>query len=483
MRPATLALLVGAALLVLLARLPWGARPAAARPPAARLPEATALPLRTAPAEAERAVQGGEAARAVPDPAAVAELDDAGLRAALAHLATVLDQGGPELEAALVPLLADPRTAQRVLTLLVTGELVVDPRELSAEELGAVAALFYAFEIYNAPEADLAWMVAGVDGRAFGGELLAALPDIRELARGMLVERLAQASVEGRFILDGTWRHAILALRRAHPELRELFSSLLENMGTGLADEERQAFYALFLTESDDPTLIKVALAQLLTGERPETFLAWAGELWAQPGATPELREGIAQAVAAAAPADLAASFLGGHADEGLFAAFHALGARADGGEALAHEYDHLVASDLSPAARRMLISGMSTAGESQLLGIARTDPDANARGQALVTLTAFPRELTQESVAALRTAYGERDDPQLGVPVEWTTLAAANLVRAGIDTGLRTRALDLLREMAEDPGLAAGHRRQALEQLGPWLEPEVRAAIEAAIP
>jgi hypothetical protein len=393
-----------------------------------------------------------------------------------------MDEGSAELEAALVPLLADPRTAQRVLMMLRTGELVVDPERLSVEELGAVAAMFYAFEIYNAPGADLSWMVAGVDGRAFGCELLAALPDIPELARGLLAERLAQASVEGRFVLDGTWVHAILALRREHPDLRELFSSLLENVGAGLTEAEQQAFYALFLDESDDPTLIKVALSQLLSGERPETFLAWAGELWEQPGASAELREGIAQAVAASAPAELAASFLGGRADSSMYAAFNALGARADGAEALAREYDHLVGSDLAPVARRMLISGMSSASESELLGIARTDPDAEARGQALLTLTAFPRTLTPDSIVALRTAFEERADPRLGVPVVWTTSAAGNLLQSGVDTGLRTQALDLLRAVAEDPALAADQRRQALAKIGAWLGPEERAAIEAAI-
>ena len=487
MRAAKIALLplvLAGAVLFVAYRMPRVVKPGAAEPLEASVP-ITALPLVAAPAGMARhsaggpAQGGGEAQETLP----IAELDDAELRAALAHLASVLNDDGPELEAALLPLLRDPRTAQRVLALLVSGELSVDPEALNAEELGAVAAVFYAFELYNSDDADLAWMVAGVDGRAFGSELLAALPSIAEPARGWLAGRLSQASVDGRFVLDPSWLHEILALRRAHPELREMYGSLLENMGAGLGESERQSFYALFLTESDDPTLVKVALSQLLAGGRPETYLVWAAELWAQSEAAPEMRSGIAQAVATAAPPELAARFLGGVAETGMYGAFHALGARENGTEALVDEYDRLVTSNLSATARRMVISGMSSAGEAPLLGIARTDPDAQVRGQALVTMSLTQQSLTSASIEALRTGYSERDDPHVGVPLEWTTLAAANMVRSGGDTGLRTQALALLRDIAEDTSLAATQRRRALDSLSPWVDPELRAAIAASIP
>ena len=477
-----LLLVIGGALVLVMYRVPRVARPGAAQPLETALP-ATALQLIAAQAEVARASaeapqQGGGATQAAPP-----ELDDAGLRAALAHLASVLDRGGPELEAALLPLLRDPRTAQRVLALLVSGELAVDPEALTAEELGAVAAVFYAFELYNSDGADLTWMVAGVDGHAFGSAVLAALPEIAEPARGWLAERLSQASVDGRFVLDPSWLHEILALRRAHPELREMYGSLIENMGAGLGEEERQSFYALFLTESDDPTLVKVALSQLLASERPETYLVWAAELWAQSEALPEMRNGIAQAVATAAPPELAARFLGSVAESGLLGAFHALGGRAGGPEALAGQYDELVTSSLAPTARRMLVSGMLAAGEGALIGIASTDPDASVRGQALVTLTLSGSPLTSASVEALRTGYAERDDPYVGVPLAWTTMAAANMLRNGGDTGVRAQALDLLREIAEDTTVSPAERRGALDSLSPWVTPELRATIAASIP
>jgi hypothetical protein len=315
---------------------------------------------------------------AVVDPPQALALDPAELAALLREAAQAWEAiDRPALERVLARLLADPARALAIAAWLQGPQAAQDPAACS----GALLALEAALELFDQP-------AARDEGAALVRALLAGLPALDARLRPRLIAVLCAARSARGPVFDARFLRDTLALRRAHPELAAELGPLLEHAGESLGGPEQQAdFRRLFLQESDDPALVKLALASLLATD-PGTFLPLAEELYARAAQDPALRAAIAQAIAGSAPVAEAAAMLARLADDGQYAQFQTLGSRPGALDALAAEYDALLASGGNARGRKLLVSGMRAETSEVLLGIARLDPDANVRLQALLTLT-----------------------------------------------------------------------------------------------
>lgn len=428
-------------------------------------------PARTAAGEQVDEALVAEAEEAVRQPAAPGgpehpELSDEELRALLLMIAAARDES--DIEEALKPIALNPKSGLRVLAMLEQGLLKTSVSDLSEEERGAVQALVFLAAIYNGGESTGFLQAEGVhvDGRAFLVKVLRALPNIPSPAKGALAEGLGSVTIEGEHLIDMTYLDEILQLRSKSPDDRELFSALLENMAGELSESERQDFYTLFVTEIDDPTMVRVALSNLLQGAQAERFAALAQLLLDEHGhESPALRREILGAVAASAPPKLAAEFLGKNAASDLLAEFHNLGGRPGGLDALADEYNSLVAGGLRPEARKLLVSGME--GEELLVGIAKTDPDPVVRGQALLTATLDSAGASGIVFDTLESAWLNRGDGAAGMPTYQIISSAGNLANPGQHSPENSKkAVALLKTIASSEGLSTSEQKSVFGKL-----------------
>lgn len=412
----------------------------------------------TGPAAARRALAAPE-----PEAAPAASLDDEELIAALERLARVIRPEGivvTELEDALRPFVFSHENIERVIELLREGRLG-GGEELTPAERGAISALHWAALIHNHAVDDPRFLVAGIDGDLLVRDVLELVGEVTPAVRDGLLHWLRRAMVDDRPLLTIAYLDDLLALRARYPDLRAEYSELITKLGGDLDPNSRRAFYSLFLSETEDPTVVKFALSRLLEeGGDVERLLAWAQQRIDLEN-DPVLRKELLQAVAASAPPQVAARFLERNIGAEQYAASFALGLRSGGIDALGKSYDELLAMDASPERRRMLVSGMIDADPATLLGIADIDPDPRVRGQALVTATAGS-EVDAAAAKAVRQAWDQRG-AQGAIPAYDAMLAAANMAHTGLTASIRADGVAILEEAVRDNSQPTYLREQAL--------------------
>ncbi len=376
-------------------------------------------------------------------------------RIALAYAA----QDADALGARLTELLRKPARCEEALLLLERGGLHED--ELARS--GAVFALGAAVSCYAS-----ATRPVEVDARLFTVHVLEGLAEVLPPEQLDLADQLIQARDGERYVLDLTYLGKILELRGLHPEQSELYSSLLVHMSESLADERGlEEFRALFLTEGQDPTAVKLSLAALLRTDA-SSWLPLAEQLFSDAHGNAALRSAIAYAIATAAPVGQAAASLTRLANSGMYTEFALLGMREGGSEALAAHYSELVAAGGNPVARKMLVSGLRGESEPVLVGIAATDPDPSVRTQALLT-SSLGRASGPELLDQLEALHGQRADPAHGIGTTQAVLVAGNVLinSSGAE---RERAKEFLLRIAGDAGERDADRLAAARTLKPWM-------------
>jgi hypothetical protein len=380
-----------------------------------------------------------------------------------------------QLEDLLRPLVIRVENMERVLALLESGALRPNPHQPSIAERGAIKAVALAAMLYNAPEGtgELAELGVRANGHEFLTSVLVALATIPEPSDRALARLLTALRLDGQALLSTAMLDQIRLLADAYPEKRELYESMLALLGEQLGDEERRAYYARFLTEIESPELLKDALIGLLGDEdQGRAVLVWAAGLFDGKEASRELQQEIAMAVALAAPPAEAAAFLGERATNRMYAQMFCLGSRPGGTDALVDEYNNLSMLDANAGIRQMLVAGMSSLGSDTLLGVARTDLDADVRGQALVTMTGFDQGATLEAIDILRRGHTEQADPNVGIPDHQILSAARNIAALARDGGgpLLQESVGVMRDIALAPGTSSYDRNRALDNLRSFL-------------
>ncbi|MBK7643716.1 MAG: hypothetical protein IPJ19_11830 [Planctomycetes bacterium] len=368
-------------------------------------------------------------------------------------------QDSVALGAALEALLREPARCEEALALLAGGALQED----EVARAGCVLGLGAAVSCYSS-----AGCTVAVDGHAFTVHVLEALAAVAAPEQQDLAQQLIEARAGERFVLDLSFLGKILELRGLHPEQAELYSSLLVHMAENLADGRGlEEFRALFLTEGQDPTAVKLSLSALLRTDAA-SWLPLAENLFADSRGNAALRSAIAYAIATSAPVDLAALSLARLANSSMYNEFTLLGMREGGAEALAERYSDLVSAGGNPLARKMIVSGLQGEGEPVLLGIARTDPDVSVRSQALLT-SSLGRASGTELLNELESMHGLRTDSAQGIPTRNAVLVAGNvLINSG--NGERERAKTFLMRIAEDSSESDADRLAAVHTLLPWV-------------
>jgi hypothetical protein len=353
--------------------------------------------------------------------------------------------------------LIDVSTPLQVLELMKADVLAQDV----VASKGGLLVLSVAIKRYNAGD-----KILGVDGRAFLLTVLDALPEIKPPEQGLLIAEIVRARVNDRYVLDLSYLSKILELRARHPDQAQVFSALLTHIAEELSGgPEYEQFYSLFVNDTHDPVLVRISLSALLRA-KGNTFLPLAEEMYARAKGDPALRSAITQAIATSAPVADAAKSLSRLADYSQAAEFDILGSRAGALEALGAQYTDLVAGHSSPLSRAMLVSGMHAEKESVMLGIATTDPDAQVRGQALLTLT-LTRPASGDIVDTLIQAHDSRGDPRIGISTS-TAVAAAGNILLHTDGAQRDRAQKFLTQVAYDASISDGERLAAVAKLKP---------------
>jgi len=388
------------------------------------------------------------------------------------------------LERALAPVLYAPDLLYRALDMLRSGELEVVAEDgaridgVSLAEFGAVRAIYWALLAYTAPESDLNQAGAGVPPSELLENVLTALPELRERVQRMLLEQLKEARLDGVPILDASFLTTILYLRAQFPEHRELFSELLATLGESMSAADRDAVFAVLLDENADPTLVGVALTQLLRGDAGGVALRLAESLYdsetdgGQAGA--RRREAVAKAVAASAsdPFD-AARFLAERSAEtrNMVEAYWTLGEREGGLEAVEAQYFELNSDDLNPRARLALVLAMSRAPAERLLEIADVDSDPSVRGQAFLTLTSADGYApTQEHVDLLRSRVDGSRAISTGALIGSAANIATHARRSGLND-VAADALELLQSVGGDPQTSSHDRKRITDVLKTQLD------------
>lgn len=409
--------------------------------------------------EAARAPRASEATPAGP-PLPIESPADEDLVELLRRVASAYAaEDVPALAASLERILIEPARGEETLELLAHGGL----REEELARAGAVLALGAAVSRYAVADGRIA-----VDGHAFTVRVLEGLAEVLPPEQQDLAEQLIQAQAGERYVLDLSYLGAILELRRRHPELAEVYSSLLVHMAENLREgHELEEFRTLFLERGEDPTAVKLALSALLRTDAG-TWLPLAESLFADSQDDARLQSAIAHAIATAAPVAQASEALARLARPELYLEFSLLGLRAGGREAIEERYSELVGSGSAAVARRMLISALRGEEEQLLVGIARTDPDPDVRTQALLT-TSLGRASSAALLDELEAQHARRADPREGLPSSRVLLVAGNVL-INSQGAERDRARDLLLRIAGDPDESDADRLAAVRTVRSWV-------------
>jgi len=375
------------------------------------------------------------------------------------------------LSEVLESVLIEPEDSIEVLDGLASGRWAEADLPLSAVEDGARIVVGAGAALYSSAESP----TEATFGERFLGHALRALLEMRPGLAELMARELARAEVEGERVFGARWLPRLLHLRWKHPERSGLFDHLLE---AACSDEAADGVLLsrLLLSGEEDPGLLRVALGRLLL-EDPVHWMSVARD-WFDRATDMETRAALASAVASSAPLEEAARFFADVADAELTAELCVLAARDGGVEELADLYEERLLSEDDPIGRRALVTGLLR--EPDLcLGIARTDPDAGVRGQALLSATAAG--VSEEALDVLRAAWQSGEDPYYGVAPRHLVWASANAALHATEE-LRPVAVDLLRSLALDSSFPAPVRWDACRRLERWLPDTDHAALETEL-
>lgn len=416
--------------------------------------------------------------------------DDETLIAALVHLGEVEELRDPRLLPRSRPILVAPARTARVLELARGRSLqdggdggdAKDGAGLSPAERGAVLALGLAGATYGRPGAQAPPAVRDLDRFGFVSGLLQALPDLRPQVAAGLVDLMERLRLGGRPVVGPELLQVVLELRAAHPSLRDLLEQLLEECAAELPGAERRALATMFVHDSEDPTLVRVAFLHLLSGEEGLRYLELARLRLAEEDMPPRVRASILAAVAAAAPLGAAIDLLAAQGEDRRSEPMVHVGEREGGAAALLEAYDARLALGGSAEERERIVAGLegSSRGEA-LLDIARTDPDVNVRGRAFVAFSLDPQAASPATLDAVIAGRDQPDDPFIGLSGTTASTVLSNLAARARRTGdvaLRDQALAELDAAVRSPTAPRQDRAYALHLLRYHLGPADHAAL-----
>ncbi|MBK7876393.1 MAG: hypothetical protein IPJ77_11665 [Planctomycetes bacterium] len=384
-------------------------------------------------------------------------LDGAELADLLARIQRAYEAGdASELEALLTALVARPEQLDVVADWLASAHAARAPEAC----LGAFVVLEAAIGLYERDPARF-----GRAGVALVERLLDELLVLPEDMQARLVRLFQRVRGPNGPVLDLRFLRRILDLRAAHPADAERFVPLLAHVAQGFgAAERREEFQRLFLEGQDDPLLVKCALSSLLSGA-PEVFLPLAEDFYARSAEDARLRSAIAQSIAASAPVEDATRSLVHLADEAQYGAFATLGSRPSAGEAIAREYDALLAENANPVARKLLVSTMRDERAEVLVGIAGMDPDPMVGLQATLTLS-VRGEMDSARFAEVRELFSSGGRLPHG-----GALVAENVLLHS-SGAVRDSARAWLVEIVRDGRATDVVRLDAYQRVRRWVEP-----------
>ncbi len=347
----------------------------------------------------------------------------------------------------------------------------LDPRE----EYGAVRAIYWTIVISAGRGEERPVMLS----------VLAALPMVLPAIHHQLIKNLTRAAVDGRLILDSSYLEDLLTLRAMHPEEASIFSALFLAMGDGLSAEERQRLFSIFGVVNDDPVLAGLTIKNLLLGSDPEFALFLAEQRLDDLELPKQVKLAVAHAVIEHADVFSAASFLAEHTE--LFrndpTLWFSLGYREGGAEAYEAEYYSLVENNAAARTREMLVAGMKKAPQEDLLRIARSDPEGQVVGQALLTASG-KRDGSSAGRREILALIRENRHPG-GIHVVQAQGAAYNVARhakrAG-DSQTLDAAVELLTDIARDPSVRESYRRTAIGYLERYLSRQQLDELERGL-
>ncbi|MBI5363206.1 MAG: hypothetical protein HZA53_08505 [Planctomycetes bacterium] len=366
-----------------------------------------------------------------------------------------------QLESVLMRLIGSPAQAEAILDWL----LHVDPDREGPACRGALTALEAAISSYDRARARF-----GDAGVALVHRILDALPLLPESLRARTIAMLQGVEGPDGPVLDLRFLRKVLALRSEHPDESEQFVPLLAAMNGAILDpHQREDFQRLFIEGAEDPLLVKVALNSLL-GTDPTTYLPLAEELMQRHPADERLKSSIAQAIAVSAPVEAATRSLSRIAEDSQYEAFAALGSRSGAGDAAAREYNELLASDLNPIGRKMLVSSMRGERDEVLIGIARLDPDPRVGLQAALTVSGRG-PVAAGRVTELRELYAASGTGQPSRARGGAAMVAENVLLRS-EGAARRAAQDWLCEIVRDPTRSEKERLDAYARAKRWMPP-----------
>ncbi len=386
-------------------------------------------------------------------------------------------QAQHRLEAAVGKILDHPQHLLAILALL--GPAPPSPQEKDADLPEGLRQL-NAREEYGAVRA-ICWVLVVSAGRGVERPLmlsvLSALPMVLPEMREQLIANITNARVDGRLILDASYLEDLLFLRSQYPDDALVFSALFVVMGDDLTDEQRHNLFSQFYIVTDDPLLVGLTLKNLLLGHDPHFGLFLAEQRFNDPSLAPNIKAAIANAVVNHADVFSATSFLVEQSDSlrNTPALWMGLGIRPGATEALEAEYFALAEENSSPGARRSLVMGMSGATVQDLLNIARTDPEGQVIGQALISASAHLKGGASNNSSEILSLLRNNQDSGGIHPVQ-TVGAAANIAIHAKSTGDRQTldsAVALMTSLLRDQVVSEANRNWAIGELKRFLSAE----------
>ncbi|MEZ5979067.1 MAG: hypothetical protein R3F34_12700 [Planctomycetota bacterium] len=288
----------------------------------------------------------------------------------------------------------------------------------------------------------------------------------------LLIEE--QPLVRGREALDRA-----LELRRVVPERADLLDRLVLALALDLDERDRHALARWLLADPSDTASVVEGLEQLFANGDTWLALELASEAfelgdW-------EARGAVAEAVAQAAPVDVATAFALERFERlrNEPTIWFEIGTREGGSDALFAAYGDLREAESGATERRVLVSGMFEARAEDLRSIASEDPEDDVAVQALLTLTSRGSKVLVEDVDTVRSVVERCSDERLGMALS----AASNLLRRGTrGSAVHDGAIDVLRGVAADSGRRIADRRAAFDLVAPHLGESDRAVLAALL-
>ncbi len=318
-------------------------------------------------------------------------------------------------------------------------------------EIGIACTLVYAIIKHNNPETPpVLFHGSPVDGYALTVEVLRLLPFFEERARKRFLALLTRVrNANGDLWVGPEYFRDVLALRELDPEHAELYSELLRSMG--LAMDVQQAFAELspLLEDPTDPAYADAIRSMLAHEELREIALAAAKADYGRVSA--ETRHALDGAIAMHDEPRAAVDFLTPYLGDVRASALRGLHSREGGSQAILAKYDELLAADEDPAARAVLVSGITDGDEARTLDhVLANDPSPDVRSTALLTYINFADgEVSSAAMDALEEGVRNYADPRRGLSPAGAVACLGNILADTLDERKRERAVNLLMHIA----------------------------------